>query len=284
MAYDDGAEPQWLEEEEWRSIYSKFDPAVGENVPVYTFNENYTGSKVALHKGDWIRLRKALEPTSSGLTGGDIELALSRLVGALRAASITAIHANVTPSAGQLERCYRYVYAYQWATSAVDVDEDSLNLADGSLLSDIYLNRKDVHDWLKARSDPDGPIHNDPNYQERCDQRHHEIGGGPRPVASPSAEKVKAKGGAPETYPWEKTCVWLMVNSILHPNTLGLTDKTPQVDIIKLLRIALDEVSLGEYPSPSTITPHAVYIQQVFRQAKQELERKAQRFASGRHR
>jgi len=243
-------------------------------VPLYTFNENYTGSKRALHKGDWIRLCKALEPTSKGLTGGDKDLALSRLVGALRAAAITAIHGNVTPDAGHLERGYRYVYAYQWATSAVDVDEDSLNLADGSLLSDIFLKRKDFHDWLKARSDPDGPIHHDPDYQERRDQRHHEIGGGPRSIVSPTPEKAKSKGGAPETYPWEKACVWLMVNSMFHPNCDGLTDKTPQVEIIKLLRIAMEAVSPGADPSESTVAAHAAYIQQVFRQAKQELERK----------
>lgn len=274
MAYDNGAEPQWLEDDEWISIYSMFDPSVGEDVPLYTFNENYTGSKRALHKGDWIRLRKALEATSSGLTRGDMDLALSRLVGALRAAAVTAIHAKVTPSAGHLERCYRYVFAHQWATSAVDVEEDSLNLTDGSLLSDIYLNRKDVHDWLKARSDPDGPIHNDPDYQERCDKRHHEIGGGPRPVSSPSAEKPKSKGGAPETYPWARAHAWLMVNSVFHGKCGGLTDRTPQVEICRLLRIALDAVSPGAEPSDSLVADHARYIQQTFREADESLERK----------
>lgn len=283
MPYDRGAEPQWLEEDEWISIYSMVDPATGKRVDVYTFNANYTGSNRALHKGDWIRLRQALEPTSARLTGGDMSLALSRVVGALRAAAITAIHVNVTPESragqgggsGRLERCYRYIYAYQWASSTVDVDEDSLNLADGALLSDIFLNRKDVHDWLKARSDPDGPIHHDPNYQGRCDQRQHEIGGGPRPVAIPSVEKAKQKGGAPETYPWEKACVWLMVNSMFHANCGGLTDRTSQVEICRLLRIALDAVSPRADPSDSVVADHARYIQQVFRAADEELERKA---------
>lgn len=292
MPNDHGAEPQWLEEDEWISIYSMVDPATGEimvdpdtgkRVHVYTFNDNYTGSHRPLHKGDWIRLRQALGPTSSRLTGGDMSLALSQLVGALRAAAITAIHVNITPESragqggdfGRFERSYRYIYAYQWANSTVDVDEDSLNLVDGALLSDIFLNRKDVHDWLKARSDPGGPIHNDRNYQERRDQRHHEIGGGPRPVASPAVEKIKAKGGAPETYPWEKACVWLMVNSMFHPNCDGLTDRTPQKGICRLLRIALDAVSPGAEPSDSVVAEHAKYIQQAFRAADQNPERKA---------
>lgn len=260
---------------EYRSVYTYFNDAMGMEVPLYTFNPAAAGGASELDRADWMRMAEALDMIRAKAAFPEIPPE-AKLISALKAAAVIAIHGRVTRTANGasagFDRSYQYVYPRQWATClGLNVDEDSISLSDGAPLVDIYLNRMDVAFWIEVRSNPASPLKSDPDYLRRCDQRIFELSD-PDADFRFNAKPAPRRGGRPAEYNWEKAVIHLMVNAVYHGGRL--TDVTSKAEIGRLLTASLNEIGDEAHPSASVVAEHASMIWEAFEAARQAHERR----------
>ncbi|WP_343698263.1 hypothetical protein [Caulobacter sp.] len=271
---DDLYSPQApLGEPEYQSVYTYFNQTMGMEVAVYTFNPASVGAAAELNRADWIRMRDALDLIGAS-PAFSAEAAEEKLISALKAASVIAIHGRVIRVAARdggdtptFDRSYQYVFPKQWATCmGLNIDEDSISLADGAPLVDIYLNRKDVLFWIEVRANPASPLKDDPDYLRRCDQRIHEIGNPDADLRFDPKAPAPSKGGRPRDYLWEQAVIHLMVNAVYHGGRLNAA--TSKAEIGRLLLGALNEIGPEVHPSHDVLSTHAKLIWDAFDRAE----------------
>ncbi len=271
MANDHLPSPTPLVETEYQSVYTYFNQTMGMEVAVYTFNPASAVAAAELNRADWIRMSEALDliRASAAFPQAVVE---EKLISALKAASVIGIHGRVIKveainGASDFDRSYQYVFPRQWATCmGLNVDEDSISLADGAPLVDIYLNRKDVRFWIEVRANPASPLKDDPDYLRRCDQRIHEIGNPDADLRFDPRAPASQKGGRPRDYLWEKAVIHLMVHAVHHKGSIS--EVTSKAEIGRQLLTALNEISGEAHPAPSTLSEHVNLIWDAFDKAK----------------
>lgn len=272
---DDLHSPQApLGEPEYQSVYTYFNQTMGMEVAVYTFNPASVGAAAELNRADWIRMRDALDLIGAS-PAFSAEAAEEKLISALKAASVIAIHGRVIRVAARdggdtptFDRSYQYVFPKHWATCmGLNIDEDSISLADGAPLVDIYLNRKDVLFWIEVRSNPTSPLKDDPDYLRRCDQRIHEIGNPDADLRFNQQQAPQRRGGRRPDYNWEKAAIHLLVNTLYY-GVGNLCEDTSKAEITRMLTGALNEIGEEAHPSTSVTHDHASLIWDSFERSR----------------
>lgn len=249
------------------------DASSGQTAPGYDFNPGSTLENATLiDPRDWIRLRAAVDLVARSETlrnSGDI---LATFVAALKSASILAIHGTITRTdvlerdgghAVSYEKFFISVYPYQWATSiSINIHDNSINLADGRPLLDIYINKLDVEDWIEARSNPALDVAADPELEQRSFERTYRlVNAGDDAFVFP-----KSQGGRPQKYDWADAYLKLLVEHMYVDGRLSASSS--QADIISMLRRVFTADGAENGPQDSILKKHAKRIWEEFQRAK----------------
>jgi hypothetical protein len=250
------------------------DLSSGQTAPAYEAQSGATlDNATLLDPSGWIRLRAAIDLVARSeilRNSGEI---LDTLVSALKSASILAIHGaitridNIDPHDGghvvDYEKFFLSVYPYQWATSiSINIHDNSINLADGRPLLDIYVNKQDVEDWIEARSNPHLDLAADPELEQRGFERTYRL-------VNPGDDTFvfpKTRGGRPQKYDWADAYLKLLVEHLFIDNRLS--ERTSQAEIITMLRRVFTADGLESGPQDSILKKHAGLIWKEFQKAK----------------
>lgn len=249
------------------------DSSSGESARSYEISSGGTlDHATPIDPSDWIRLRAAVDLVARSeilRNSGDI---LATLVAALKSASIFAIHGTITRTdvterdgghAVSYEKFYLAVYPHQWATSiSINIHDNSINLADGRPLLDIFINKQDVEDWIEARSSTTQDFSTDPELEQRRFERTYRLVN----VGADAFVFPKSQGGRPQKYDWSDAYLKLLVE---HMYVRGsLTVSSTQAEIITKLRHVFTADGSEDYPQETMLKKHARRIWEEFQKTK----------------
>lgn len=249
------------------------DSSSGETAPSYQISSGGTLDNATLiDPSDWIRLRAAIDLVARSeilRNSGDI---LVTLVAALKSASILAIHGTITRTdvterdgghAVIYEKLFLAVYPHQWATSiSINIHDNSINLADGRPLLDIFINKQDVEDWIEARSSPSQDFSIDPDLEQRRFERTFRLVN----VGADAFVFPKSQGGRPQKYDWADAYLKLLVEHMYVDGSLTL--QSSQAEIITMLRRVFTADGAENGPQDSILKKHARRIHEEFQKAE----------------
>lgn len=250
------------------------DPSSGETAPSWEISSGGTLENATLiYPNDWIRLRAAIDLVARSETlrnSGDI---LITLVAALKSASILAIHGTITRTdvtehdgghSMSYEKFFLAVYPHQWATSiSINIHDNSINLADGRPLLDIFINKQDVEDWVEARSSPSQDFSADPELEQRRFARTYRLVN----VGADAFVFPKSQGGRPQKYDWADAYLKLFVGHMYVSGQLKI--ESNQADIIAMLRgVFTAAYGPDNGPQDSILKKHARRIYEEFQKTK----------------
>jgi hypothetical protein len=239
------------------------DSSSGDSARSYEISSGGTLDRATpIDPSDWIRLRAAVDLVARSeilRNSGDI---LVTLVAALKSASILAIHGTITrtdvtePDGGHAvsyEKFYLAVYPHQWATSiSINIHDNSINLADGRPLLDIFINKQDVEDWIEARSSATQDFSADADLEQRRFERTYRLVN----VGADAFVFPKSQGGRPQKYDWADAYLKLCIRHLFVSNELS--DRTTQTQIIAMLRgVFTSAYGLDDGPQDSILKKHA---------------------------